>query len=86
MVIRRLMGGIEFKDERIECKTCGEVFYISPSEQLRWGQLGFQLPKRCPLCRRKGRHAELAAGKSNFDDADFQRVIAQARAEIEKWR
>lgn len=51
-MIRRLMDGIECKGETIECTECGDTFYLSAEEDAWFSRMGFQKPKRCPLCRR----------------------------------
>ena len=43
----------------IECTDCGVTFEVSVEEQEWYKDKGFELPKRCPRCRklrRKGRN------------------------------
>lgn len=41
------------------CKDCGSEFTISVTEQERFAQLGFDLPKRCMQCRNSRRKARI---------------------------
>lgn len=43
------------KDVKITCKDCGKEFTISEQEQKWYEEKGFQMPKRCPKCRKNKR-------------------------------
>lgn len=36
---------------KITCKECGDVFEITPEEEVWYKSKGFELPKRCKSCR-----------------------------------
>ena len=40
------------KDKIITCVQCGNPFVFAGSEQVRFHNLGFGIPKRCPECRK----------------------------------
>ncbi|MFC1836038.1 zinc-ribbon domain containing protein [Thermodesulfobacteriota bacterium] len=37
------------------CIVCESPFFFKESDQLRYVELGFEEPKRCPECRRRKR-------------------------------
>jgi hypothetical protein len=41
------------KDKVITCVQCGNPFVFAVAEQARLHKLGFDIPKRCPECRKK---------------------------------
>jgi len=41
------------KDKVITCVQCGNPFVFAVAEQARFHKLGFDIPKRCPECRKK---------------------------------
>lgn len=43
---------MEFKEKRIRCIDCGDVFEFDVGEQEFYYKKGFQDPKRCKDCRR----------------------------------
>lgn len=48
--------------EKITCKDCGVEFEISAEEKRWYEDKGFEIPKRCPNCR-KQRKADRKKGK-----------------------
>ena len=44
---------LEFKT--IVCSDCGKEFIIAPAEQKFFINKGFEIPKRCPECRKSRR-------------------------------
>ena len=42
----------------VECVRCGSSFVISPGEQKFCNDHNFQLPKRCPNCRKLRKQVE----------------------------
>lgn len=43
------------KDVKITCKDCGKEFTVSEQEQKWYKDRDFDLPKRCPECRKAKR-------------------------------
>lgn len=43
------------KAKTIECKDCGREFVVTEQEQKWYQDKGFDLPKRCPTCRKAKR-------------------------------
>ena len=41
------------KDKTIVCIQCGDTFVFTVGEQERFLSHGFNMPKRCPECRKK---------------------------------
>ena len=41
------------KDKTIACIQCEKLFVFTVAEQKRFLRLGFDIPKRCPDCRKK---------------------------------
>ena len=39
----------------IKCVDCGKTFEVSADEQRWYEEKGFQMPKRCPRCRKNKR-------------------------------
>ena len=52
------------KDKIVNCIQCDNIFTLTVEEQKRLLDRGFNLPKRCPECRRK---------KARFHEADERR-------------
>lgn len=52
----------------IECRTCGEEFIFSSSEQNFYKNKGFDFPKRCKKCRDNDISRELNYKKSTIID------------------
>ena len=49
------------KDKLLTCAQCGSEFYVTSKETEKLFSRGFNLPKRCPDCRRnksKGIHED----------------------------
>lgn len=40
-------------DITVVCKDCGEEFVVTGGEQEFLFEKGFELPKRCPKCRKR---------------------------------
>ena len=38
--------------ETLSCIQCGREFDFSPEDQQRYAHRGFDLPRRCPACRK----------------------------------
>lgn len=47
----------------VECRECGSGFTLSPEEQSWYAEKGFDLPARCPACRKKRRALRNAYNK-----------------------
>ena len=47
------------KDVKITCKDCGKEFTVSEQEQKWYKDRDFDLPKRCPECRKAKRRSSL---------------------------
>lgn len=56
------MGRV-LNDITIECKDCGENFTVSAKEQEWYYDKGFELPKRCPRCRKNKKDRYNGKGK-----------------------
>lgn len=81
-MVRQRVEQIEFKGEDLICEVCGQHFYVSASEQLRWKQMGLQTPHRCSECRKKGRRTRITHDKPEVSDLEFDRIMKAARSEI----
>lgn len=46
-----------------KCKDCGTKFVITEENKKWYEEKGFQLPERCPECRKKRKAAKQAGGK-----------------------
>jgi hypothetical protein len=46
------------EDIKIKCQDCGTEFIFSIAEQKFYEEKGFNLPKRCRLCRQKRKSQE----------------------------
>ncbi|OGH23849.1 MAG: zinc-binding protein [Candidatus Levybacteria bacterium RIFCSPHIGHO2_02_FULL_42_12] len=55
---------MDFQDQTLTCKDCGNTFVWSASEQSFYQQKGFQAPVRCSNCR--------AAKRSRLDGGGGQ--------------
>ena len=53
------------KEHYITCADCGQEFTVSEEEAKWYKDKGFEMPKRCPDCRKKRRHARNAGGKKS---------------------
>ena len=42
----------------VQCKLCGKSFDMSPAEQKFYINKGYELPKRCPECRKNRKKSE----------------------------
>lgn len=42
----------------VVCKDCGTEFVIEAKEQEWYKEQGFELPKRCPSCRKARKQAQ----------------------------
>ena len=45
-------------DAKLKCKECGEQFTITTGEAKWYEEKGFELPKRCPNCRKSKRKSK----------------------------
>ena len=55
-----------YQDKMLVCKTCGQPFVFSASEQEFYAEKGFHSqPKHCPQCRR-ARKSSPKAGKPRY--------------------
>ena len=62
-------------DKSINCMQCGNQFTITSHEQERLLSKGFDLPKRCPVCRKnKNRGAN-----DTHEEWDLKRKRKQSR-------
>ena len=61
------------------CKDCGAEFVITPDEQRRFKQIGYELPKRCPDCRKIRKEARKAAEKAEQERIAKQEVIKRKK-------
>lgn len=52
-------------DKIMVCIVCESTFVFKESDQKRYMRLGFEDPKRCPECRRKGRKSLTSAKPRN---------------------
>lgn len=43
----------------LKCKDCGETFEMTTEEQAWYADKKYDLPKRCPACRKKRRAANI---------------------------
>lgn len=82
-VTKRLMDAIECRGGVLECTECGETFYVSAEQEAWFSKMGFQKPKRCPLCRK--RRGRKIADKCEVSDAEFERIMKAARGELARW-
>jgi hypothetical protein len=65
------------KDISVSCVQCGNQFILTSHEQERLIVRGFDIPKRCPDCRKhKSRNAHDA-----YDEWDYMRKRKQSRRE-----
>lgn len=53
------------KEHYITCADCGQEFTVSEEEAKWYKDKGFEMPKRCPDCRKKRRHARNTGGKKS---------------------
>ena len=51
-------------DMNLKCKECGQMFTISGKEAEWYKEKGFELPKRCPECRKSRRKNKSKEDKS----------------------
>lgn len=63
----------------VSCKDCGRTFEITPAEQEHFKSLGFELPKRCPACRKVRRDAR----KAEAEKVRTQKKWEEEEAELE---
>jgi hypothetical protein len=58
MVVKMVIHIDEVASEAIECVQCGKEFELSEKDLDQLAARGFDIPKRCPDCRRnKSRYA-----------------------------
>lgn len=50
------------KDKYITCIDCGCTFSMTEEEQKWYEERGFELPKRCPECRKAKRNKNRNSG------------------------
>ena len=43
----------EVEDRTINCVVCGNNFVFTASQQEKFERMGFDAPKRCPVCRKE---------------------------------
>jgi hypothetical protein len=61
---------------KMECVQCDAEFTMSEQEIERYEEMGFDLPRRCPQCRKhKIRMSEdVPAGRKSRDKKKFYRI------------
>lgn len=59
----------------LQCVQCDAEFTISEEDLERYHQMGFDLPQRCPACRRHKRKDTVApqSSRHNQKKRDYQR-------------
>lgn len=60
-----------------DCVDCGKAFMVTVGEQEWLATKGFELPKRCPSCRRLRRQEREAA-----DSRDRPRLLSETHAPL----
>jgi NAD-dependent SIR2 family protein deacetylase len=59
--------GRSLSPQRLQCKDCGETFTFSVGEQEWYKKMDFDVPKRCPVCRRRRKKEREKNDKRGFD-------------------
>jgi NAD-dependent SIR2 family protein deacetylase len=77
---------VEIRGATVECEICGASFYVNAEQQLRWNQMGVEVRRRCPLCRKEGHRTKNIHYESHFNDEAFNRVMKAAKDEIARWK
>lgn len=63
----------------VYCKDCGQEFSITPEEQKYFKSMCYELPKRCPECRRKRKEVRKEAER-----LEKERILRQEQVEKQK--
>ena len=56
------------RNQILACKQCGIEFEITLEQELRYAERGFDLPERCPDCRKKKTREPAPSGRKRHPD------------------